>query len=443
MNRQQIVDYYSRNDIAERIANDAKNREVGAVFLNGSFDRRPNVIQYKNDVKEMAKNGISSFHLSVEHWKNPMSLRPDNYAELRSGFDIVIDIDSKLGIEEAQAAAVMICDLMKKYGIKNCGIKFSGSRGFHVCIPWSMLPKEIDYKKTEKLYPEIPRSVCGFVRKEISDGLLNEIKKRKSAQELLGVLNEKPEKMSPFYFVEVEKDWGSRHMFRAPYSLNEKTWLVSLPLGYSQLKSFSAGMAEPGKIHADSDFFGGEENEAEALVLDAMDWHASQKKYEPKKPVSVIKWERKVTENVFPPCMKNILSGLRDGRKRSIFTLINFLRMMNWSWHEIEKKIFEWNMKNTAPLQRNIILSQIRYQQQKESRPPANCFNDTYYMSIGVCRPDDTCKKIKNPAGYPFKKISRKIPAKMQPASYRCRCGETFPSEKSLNMHKGRVHGAE
>jgi len=447
MNKQQIVQYYNNDAVAERIFENAKNREVAGVFFSGNYEKRPNMLQYKEDVKQMALRGITSFHFSVERWAFPMQLSADNYDELRIGFDILIDIDSKLGIEEAQTAAILICNFLEKYGIKNYGLKFSGSRGFHICIPNEMLPKEIDYKKTEKMYPLLPKIISRFIRKNIAADLMKELLKRKTMKELVDILGEKPEEMSPFYFVDVEKNWGARHMFRAPYSLNEKTWNVSLPLNLSQLKNFSVGEAKPENalknIEKAERFFKGKENEAASLIMDAMDWYATVKK-EPVPKRKITKWENKINEELFPPCIKLILSGLKDGRKRSVFTLINFLRMMNWDWQEIEEKLYEWNKKNRQALQRSIILGQIRYQQRQESRPPANCFNDEFYVSIGVCRPDETCKLIKNPIGYPFKKIGKRIVnAKEKINIYKCRCGLEFKSMKSLNIHIGRVHGGE
>ena len=46
-----------------------------------------------------------------------LSTENKNYHELRTGYDILIDIDSKLGIEEAKLAASLICQFLEKYGI--------------------------------------------------------------------------------------------------------------------------------------------------------------------------------------------------------------------------------------------------------------------------------------------------------------------------------------
>jgi hypothetical protein len=347
-------------------------------------------------------------------------------------------------LEGSQIAAVIICEFLEKYGIKNYGIKFSGSRGFHICLPAEMFPRDVDYKPIEKSYPKIPRIMARFIRAKISRELMRALLRNNTAKELADIVGEPPAKMSPYYFVEVEKDWGSRHMFRAPYSLNEKTWLVSLPIKLSQLKGFSTDAAKPENMKISADFFAGEENEAESLLLDAIDWYAARKKIIEKKktPLKRTVFDKKVPEEYFPPCMKLILAGLRDGKKRSTFTLINFLRTMNWSWEEIENQLNEWNAKNSPPLMRSTILSQLRWNQsQRRAINPANCYNDVFYMSIGICRPDETCKRIKNPVSYPFRKMPKQYDKKKKVRGFSCDlCNKEFKTMRSLQYHKGRSH---
>lgn len=452
MNRQQVYEYYSNPFVTGQIMKYSRNREIAGAFWDGSYDKRPNILQFSSDITQMVKNGVVSFHLSVEHWSNAMALvtEKENYDKLRIGWDLIIDIDSKFELEEAKTAAWMVFRVLRKYGIRNAGIKFSGRRGFHICLPWIMFPKNIDYKSTALLYPQIPRIVARFIRKKIKKKLMRELIKSKGAKQLLEMLGEVPESLSPYYFVEVEKDWGSRHMFRAPFSLNEKAWMVSIAMNFNQLKNFSLETAKPENVLKNpvfEEFFKGEEDEATDLLTDAIDWYSTIKKEEPKKEKKIIAWEGRISEENFPPCVKNILSGLSDGRKRSIFTLVNFLRMMNWGREEIEAKIFEWNEKNRPPLPKAIILGQLRWSQ-RNLRTPANCppDGDLFYGDTGVCKPDKICTQgtntimIKNPIVYPFKlmKISRK---KKVYRGYSCGvCNKQFKNMRSLNLHKSRIH---
>jgi len=448
MNRQDIFAYYSREDVINSLLANSKSREAVGAYWDGTFDKRPNIFQYKNDITQMVKGGVTSFHFSVEHWSNPMAITNENYSKLRTGWDFILDIDSKLGLDEAKLATEMIIRVMERYGIKNYGLKFSGRRGFHISLPWIMFPKEVDYKKLSGMYPNAPRLISDFIREKISFNLMKElIRRRGGVKNLVEVLGETPDEMNPFYFVEVEKDWGNRHMFRAPFSLNEKTWLASVPIKFSQLKSFKPENANPKKIKTDVSFFNGEENEAVDLLTDAMDWYASTKKDDVKKKKKIkLKWEKRVDEKYFPPCIKLMLDGLSDGRKRSVFTLSNFLRMMNWRWNEIEEKIWEVNNKNKPSLNRNDVLSRLRWSEQNHMSP-ANCDSAMFYVDTRLCRPDNVCKqgtsviKVKNPMAYPFRKMKlvRKIKPKMR--GFSCMiCKKEFKSMRSLNSHKTRMH---
>ena len=80
----------------------------------------------------MARKGVTSFHYSVEHWQNPMAVHTESdYNSMRIGWDIIIDIDSKLGIEESQIAALTVIEMLEKYSILP-GVKFSGLSLIHI-----------------------------------------------------------------------------------------------------------------------------------------------------------------------------------------------------------------------------------------------------------------------------------------------------------------------
>lgn len=433
--RNQILSYYSDDRIASEIFLHSKGREVAGALMDGSYDKRPNMLQFKNDISQMARKGITSFHYSVERWSNPMAIAAGNQGGLRTGWDMVIDIDSKLSLNESKTCARIVCDSLGKYGIKNHTVKFSGRRGFHIILPWEMFPKDVDYVQTSFKYPEIPRIIAGFMRDSIKDRLMKELLPIKEVRES----GEK----NPFRFVEVEKDWGSRHMFRAPYSFNEKTWLVSLPINPRDIERFEPESASHQKVlqmGKHESIMTGEKDEAANLLLEAMDWNAANKKEEvKKKPVK--RMDGRISEEFFPPCIKIILSGMKDGRKRSIFTLINFLKKSNWKWGEIEQKVYEWNDKNSPPLPRSVVASQLKHAERREASPPANCSSDMYYADIGICAPDEICGvpiKIKNPINYPYKRMGKS--KQKQKRGVSCICGQEFPDMKSLTRHKSKSH---
>ena len=127
MNRQDVADYYSNEKIIAQLLSGAREREVAGALWDGRYDQRPNILQYASDITQMVRKGVSSFHYSVEHWSNAMALAGENYERLRTGWDLLIDIDSKLGLDESKLAADMICKMLRKHGIRNFGLKFSSA----------------------------------------------------------------------------------------------------------------------------------------------------------------------------------------------------------------------------------------------------------------------------------------------------------------------------
>jgi hypothetical protein len=285
-----------------------------------------------------------------------------------------------------------------------------------------------------------------------------ELTSRHTFKELLATIENPPSELNPYLFVEVEKDWGPRHLFRAPYSLNEKTWLVSLPLKKEDLGKFDLRTAQPEHVIEKPSleaFIKPAAAEAFLLVQAALDRHALQQEPAPKTAVRRARPEvtEKIPEQYFPPCAKLILGGLKDGRKRSLFSLITFLRSVGWQWQDVEGKVFEWNSKNQPPLPRNYVVGQLRWHQgQQRKISPAKCAHQQFYVSIGLCQPDRVCKSgtekitLKNPAGYPLRvmpqfKISKDAKIKQNPRGLACAsCRREFKSWRGLYAHKARSH---
>jgi len=450
MNPRQVYEYYSREDIRNFITDFSKNREVTGVFRSGGFSQRPNVILYPNDVLAMVKTGIIEFHGSLEHWSNPMSLKSGNYDQLRTGWDLVLDIDCKL-FEHGKIASEAFLWGLKRCDLKGVSIKFTGGTGFHIGIPWISFPKEVDYKPTAKQYPDMARTMALYLKEFVRERFERNLLKEFSAEDLSKQVNKPLGKIftddgiDPYEVVDVDPILLSpRHFFRLPYSMNIKTFLVSLPIKANDLADFERMKSKPEKVKVEEGFLDtGEEGEASTLVMEASDWWA-RKSVAEKDEIKDREWEKVrrmgyhwirredlgvfkrtgpreefkdvVPRKLFPPCIKNISEGLPDGKKRSLFTLINFLRSSNWDWDKIEKYLFEWNEKNSPPLRENLIRSNIRWHKNRNQKIlPSNCFKDDarkdgYYTEFGVCKPDERCRKIKNPVNYARSMLKKKKP---------------------------------
>jgi len=169
--------YYSRPDIRKNMLEFSKNRECVPRYFDG-FGKRPDAFQYDSDIPEFAKKGATSFHCSEELWSDPLnistSMNQEELKNLRIGWDLIIDIDSKY-LDYSKIYAELLVDVLRTNGIKNIGIKFSGSKGFHLIIPWKAFPEEVSGKKTSEMFPEWPRLICSYLSSQIHKRLAERV----------------------------------------------------------------------------------------------------------------------------------------------------------------------------------------------------------------------------------------------------------------------------
>ncbi len=218
-----------------------------------------------------------------------------------------------------------------------------------------------------------------------------------------------------------------RHLFRAPYSLHESSGLASIVLDEKELEKFDLKDASPLNVKVKNFMPNCKAGEAEYLVREALDWVKQNQissgeskeilsgKYADFKPIKL----ENVSQEQFPPCIKNILKGMADGKKRSLFVLINFLRSAGIEKETLEKIIYDWNKKNSPPLREGYIQTQLLWAYKKKPTLPPNCRE--FYQNLGVCQPDELCNSIKNPVNYLVRKnyiltnLSRKNKPQKQP----------------------------
>jgi len=480
--------YYSNPSIQKAIVEFAQNREVCSRYFEG-FGKRPDSLQYPGDVFELVKKGATSFHCSEEIWSDPLQIQTGmiekQLNELRTGWDLLIDIDCKW-FDYSKLAAQAIINILEKNNVKNIGIKFSGSKGWHILIPWKSFPKEVGGERTKDLFPELPRKIVDYLRYEarkemeniLPDDFYNQFKNVKIKKGIK--CNNCNEISEEFYSIElfcpdckigeskkirkeekqnfycpncrkkfiiqdtknyyecnkcninskenpdnfsqkIETDLfdlmgldlilvSPRHLFRTPYSLHEKTALASVVIEKQDLENFQLKDADPMKIIVKNFMPDAKQDEAKELVMQAMDWYRENKisrgetdekitdKFAEFKPIKL----DDISEEKFPPCIKKVLKGVSDGRKRALFVLINFFRSIGMEKQELEKNIDDWNKKNEVPIKQGYIKSQLLWGYRHKPIMPPNCRE--FYQGIGVCIPDNLCNKIKNPVNYVVRK---------------------------------------
>jgi len=494
------LSYYSRKDIQQAMFDFCRHRETIANFNNKFFAKRPDCFDYPTDIINSARQGATSFHCSEELWENPLEINtnmtPEQYNEIKIGWDLLIDIDSKY-LDYSKIAAKLLISALEYHNIKNIGIKFSGSKGFHILVPFKAFPKQVSGELTKDHFPEWPRLIAKYlfnmIKKPMNEEILKlsnpdelkekgelvsrhlcpkcggptgervvgryvcpdvkcraEVESMKSnrKQMLCPSCNGKMNRLSErkIYFCEnckintanIESSVSSyggeraeggegfkkeettrstedsidivlmatRHLFRAPYSLHEKTALASIPIEKSQIEDFKPSDADPLKINKIKSFMPDcEEGEARELLLQALDWaeknELKAKKYE---GASINLQNLTITEEMYPPVIKKILLGIKDdGRKRALSLILSFFTSLEFPQDFIEEKIREWNKKNYLPLKEGYVRSQIAWHLKNKRLPPN--YDKPIYKEFGIQGPPE--QGIRNPISYTIRQAMR------------------------------------
>lgn len=473
--------HYKRKDIQDAIIDSSMSREIAVRFGENGFGKRPDTLTYPNEILEYAKQGATSFHVSEEHWNNVLSLKPELTKKeldgLRKAWDLVIDVDCKYW-DYSKLITKLIIEQLKVHGIKSVSVKFSGSKGFHIGVPFEAFPKTVVGNETRLLFPEAPKRILSYIQSKIhpilTEKLKEDIKKDIKKKEIMDMFGkhekelfkqyckkcemELKESNAKTYFIcpkceekceeEIEykicskcksimeriytkqakvcpkcgtsdpKDFeeklttklidldaqliSSRHMYRMPYSLHEKSGLCSVVINPERVMEFEKEDALPSKVVPNLKFLDTahtKEGEAAKLLMAAFEYKPVLqeekiiigKEYEI--PAEAIPIE------LFPPCILKGLNGLEDGRKRFMFALMNFLESCGYGYQDIEKIVKVWNKKNKEQLREVLINGQLRYRKtSKEKILPPNCMR--FYQDMQLCTPDTICQKTKNPVQY-------------------------------------------
>ncbi len=413
-----------------------------------------------------------------------------NYEELFSSEISVVEVKETEKKEKERVYDVSVENTESFFGnYSPVLLHNSGSKGFHILIPWNSFPEEVGGEKTSDLFPELPRKIISYIKQEsekemkkmlpenfesqFKDTQLKKGKKCNNCGEIAEEFLEKHFKCPRCQREEIRKipknldtnkkyrcpDCGisleietnktktiyecrnceissdsqpdnfsrhietdifelmgldlvlvaPRHLFRAPYSLHEKTTLASIVVQPTEeaIENFEMRDANPLRVEIKNFMPESEKGEAQELLIQALDWYKENNKEEiPKeerdfKPVQI----KNLSENHFPPSIKKILQGVKDGRKRALFILINFFRSIGMEKDEMEKRIYSWNSKNEVPLNQGYIKSQFSWAYRNKIIPPPN-YDKDYYKGIGI-QPTEEELRYKNPVSYVLGKFKK------------------------------------
>lgn len=397
-----IRQYYSRDGVQERMLGNAEYREMVPTYESG-FGHRPDAVNFPGDLEQFVEDGAVAFHGSVEHWRNPLLIDESDQDALRSGWDLVIDIDCDPSFELAKDTARLLVDTLEnQFGIEAVGVKFSGNRGFHISVPKSAFPDKVDDQEISDLYPRLPKACINVLREEMEEEMRRLVRKHGLEEQM-----STSHGTDPYQVADLENNWGSRHLFRMPYSLHDSSWLVSLPIPKDEIQAFEKSQAEISEVEVDTEFFHEPDGtEAGGLAVEAMDWleeHTQDADVDTSGEFDAP--EEAIDPEHWPPTIHNILEGLEDGRKRALLILVNFLQAVGYDFDDIEERIWRWNKENDEPLNEPYVRSQLSWhRRQDEIVPPPNYDSDGYYRDIQVYEGSDLEEKVANPVSYAFRK---------------------------------------
>ena len=193
--REIVFAYYSMPEVRKAMFEFAKNRETIPRYYEG-FGKRPDCFQYESDITEQVRKGATSFHCSEELWSDPLEisneLSEQEFNNLRVGWDLLLDVDSPY-LEYSKIYTKLLIETLKFHGIENVNVKFSGSKGFHIIIPWKAFPKEIYGQQTKDMFPEWPRAICEYLSSVIQPRLADAIFEKQSLKDLAEKTGKKQE----------------------------------------------------------------------------------------------------------------------------------------------------------------------------------------------------------------------------------------------------------
>lgn len=377
------------------------------------------------------------------------NLSEEEKTKNRIGWDLILDLDG-VDFLYSQIVGEIIINYLKQLGINNISTKFSGNKGFHIAIPFEAFSKNIiGIGETRKLFPEIPKKIATFMMFELKNKISTQIlktegsiknisKKHNIPIEDLTIDDETSNNFNYMKVIEIDTILiSSRHLFRAPYSLNEKSGLVSIPVQNEKIMQFTKEEAKPENVNPEKyknfeflNYNPEHKTDADILLIKAhedendKEIEETQKRYEQTrkgtergiiftgdKDVELFEIDEEIEEKDFPQTIKYILNNnFNDGRKRAIFVLLTFLYSVKWNDNHIKTTMIEWNNKQENKLKANYINAQISWFKLKQkSISPPNFSNDNYYKSIGIPKEIITKDKkqfqnitIKNPLHFVY-----------------------------------------
>ncbi len=475
--------HYQRPEIRQIILETSQDKEVVGSYGGVGYGKRPDLLVYEDDILSLVKSGVTSFHASEELWEDPLAIGTHlsrvELSQLRKGWDLILDIDCKV-LRYSQIAADLVIKRLKHYGITGISCKFSGNHGFHIAVAWESFPKQFNGTETRLLFPEAPRHIAELlsyeIRSELAKNLIAAVEMPDLADESMrndkavielakqvgknftDVLeqSERGTVFNPFTIVDIDTILiTSRHLYRQVYSLNEKSGLVSIPINPEKVLLFDPKIAQiESQVLSRFTFLSRSvtANEGALLLQHAYDYVSHKnRKYEEELESQAQEFAvatEKIPDVCFPPHIKAMLGKIKDGKKRALFILSNFLRCCGYSNPEIELRLKQWNDAQDEPLRDSYFQGQLsHFKRSTTPIPPQNFSNSIYVDILGEFdfSSDKLLPKVRNPVAYAMirhsmsKELAQKERKPKKTVTAKTKKGEDNNSDAPVVVDDSRV----
>jgi hypothetical protein len=246
LRKEDILAYYGRErtDVAEALFNYGSDRRVTMTTDPGTLGRGGGQMGFRSttEVLQAAQKALDGMDGSIPrkypafHGTLARSLPNTGFMKRpQRGADLVFDIDVKSNYREAFKEGAKIIKFLDFYNAPY-RVKFSGGSGPHIIIPYEAFPDEVMGGRFERAHKTLFQFVSSRSKANHVDGSFT--------------------------------SFG--HFYRMPYSLNENTGLVSLPLRSEQYNDFTPSMAEAHRVQIDEEWFKEPDDNARAAIAEML-----------------------------------------------------------------------------------------------------------------------------------------------------------------------------
>ena len=239
----EVLAYYGleRKDVAEAIFKYGRDRKIIVTDNPGVLGggRGQAGFQSPDDIPMLAQKALENQKDAILRrypgFHGTLAKYYGNIRKAQKGADLVIDIDVKQNFREAFKSGRKVLDFLDFYNVPY-RIKFSGGSGPHIVIPYEAFPESLSGDRFDRAYKLAFQTIMSRSRAGNIDGSFA----------------------------------STSHFCRIPYSLNENTGLVSLPIRREQYDDFTPSMAELWNVQVDEDWFREPDEEAKEALIEML-----------------------------------------------------------------------------------------------------------------------------------------------------------------------------